>query len=93
MPDLAMAIVEARRLRRPTAIFSYNSVDLAVSTSGITFAAPAKGQWPTPVRATLRLLAVLAIAPPLPEDKGGPGMLTADQIAAKTSGMRRGEMP
>jgi len=36
---------------------------------------------------------VLAIAPPLPEDEGGPGMLTADQVAAKASGMRRGEVP
>ena len=30
---------------------------------------------------------------PLPEDEGDPDMLTADQIAAKTNGMRHGEVP
>jgi hypothetical protein len=58
----------ARSKRDLPTIFSYNGVDFAVSTSGITFTAPAKGQWPTPVRATLRLLAMLAQSPPHGEE-------------------------
>ena len=45
------------------AIFSYNGVDLAITTLGIKFTVPAKGRWPTPVRASAALLTMVAQSP------------------------------
>jgi hypothetical protein len=65
----------AKGMKGKSVLLSHNEGNLALATPGVAVTLPAKGHWPTPVRATAHILVMLIKVPPL-ED--GPFVISFD---------------
>ena len=65
----------AKGMKDKSVLLSHNEGNLALATPGVEVTLPAKGQWPTPVRATAHILVMLIKVPPLGD---GPFVISFD---------------
>lgn len=65
----------AKGMKGKSVLLSHNEGNLALATPGVAVTLPAKGHWPTPVRATAHILVMLIKVPPLGD---GPFVISFD---------------